>query len=147
MICANNTFKQFPKTVYMDQRPRYSVLPQEESSYQKQEDSSQSQTRLNRPWRPSASMIWLCHSALFATSCLMLFYSAVRSTGPTCRSKTAVWSPAYDDLGYDFDTVQFNGSFNSKSIYKGGANPDVDAAWSHIEDGTRAVWWKTRPTL
>lgn len=112
----------------------YMSLSQEESAID-EEAHSQSLWQLQPPKQLSYFTItWVFQSVLFLASCLIL-YLARYGTINDCQSVTTVWSPAYDDLGFDFDTVRFNGSFDAESRFKGAPNDDIDAAWSEIEDG------------
>ena len=114
---------------------KYSSLPQEESADFKETgflDEDITQTRSRQKRMPLIS--WCLQAILFTVSCYML-YIAKYGSNQDCQAKTAVWSPAYDDLGYEHTTIKFNGSFSAENKYKGPPSPELDAAWSEIEDG------------
>jgi len=56
-----------------------------------------------------------------------------------CSQITSRFSPVITDLGLKYHTVQYNGSFFNKTVFRNDASPEVDAAWSSLGIDYRAI--------
>ncbi|RDW82689.1 hypothetical protein BP6252_03801 [Coleophoma cylindrospora] len=74
---------------------------------------------------------WIVHMVLlFIYTSIFIYFGNELSFTRSCDKELSAWSPLLDIVKYR--TVEFKGSFDSKSEWKGPPSPEVDAAWKEI---------------
>ncbi|KAI9806559.1 MAG: hypothetical protein M1833_003746 [Piccolia ochrophora] len=82
---------------------------------------------------------WVLHAVLltFAIGFFLLAGKREQVSAQTCVERSSTYSPALGAVRTMHD-VQFNGTIDHPSPYRGYPSPEVDAAWEHLTNGMGA---------
>ncbi|ESZ90385.1 hypothetical protein SBOR_9221 [Sclerotinia borealis F-4128] len=95
--------------------------------------SSKAQTYF---WIPCIIVITL----LSNTATYLITYQSQGNLDKTCAKHTSQsWSPVLDKVELKYETVRFNGSLFTNTIYREDPSPEVDQAWYNLGTNYKAI--------